>query len=107
MSGFNDDLRAVINAYGREAGSDTPDFILAQFLSRCLDAWDEAMARSREWYDCEAPTDHPGFDDEPTADGHVATSDDVLDAGTPDPDGEVFVHYDDDPDPDGTGGDDV
>ena len=47
---FRRDLTAVINRYSRENGSDTPDFILANYLSQCLAAFD-AAARSRDdWY---------------------------------------------------------
>ena len=47
---FRRDLERLINRYSRENGSDTPDFIIAQYLCDCLEAW-EAGVKSREgWY---------------------------------------------------------
>lgn len=47
---FRRELETVINRHSRENGSDTPDFILAQYLADCLAAWDRAMALRTEWY---------------------------------------------------------
>lgn len=49
-SNFRNEIAQVINRYGRENGSDTPDFILARFLSRCLDAFDETLLMREHWY---------------------------------------------------------
>lgn len=37
---FVDALSDVINRYSRENASNTPDFILGQYLMACLAAWD-------------------------------------------------------------------
>lgn len=44
------DLAAVLNRHSRENGSNTPDFILAQYLSNCLDAYDVAIGQRAQWY---------------------------------------------------------
>ncbi|WP_037141727.1 hypothetical protein [Rhodococcoides fascians] len=44
---FRRELAEVINRHSAEAGSNTPDFILANYLTACLDAFDVAVeARS-------------------------------------------------------------
>ena len=40
---FLRDLKGLINKHGMESGSDTPDYILAIFLERCLNAFDSAV----------------------------------------------------------------
>ena len=37
---FNTELRALINKYSKENGSDTPDFVLADHLTTCLRNFD-------------------------------------------------------------------
>lgn len=44
------DLAAVLNRHSRENGSNTPDWILAQFLANCLDAYDVAVCARAQWY---------------------------------------------------------
>lgn len=50
MSKFREDLEVLINQNSKENGSDTPDFILADYLADCLDAFDKAVTRRAEWY---------------------------------------------------------
>jgi hypothetical protein len=47
---FAVELRNLINKYNRENGSDTPDFVLANYLLACLEAFDEAMTERACWY---------------------------------------------------------
>lgn len=49
-SGFEEDLRALLNRYSMENASDTPDFILARFVMMTLQAHTEATERRDEWY---------------------------------------------------------
>lgn len=49
-SDFQRELAALINLHSLENGSNTPDFILAQFLVSALYAWNVAVARRQEWY---------------------------------------------------------
>lgn len=43
VSEFRRDLSLVINHHSREQGSDTPDFILAEYLENCLRSFDLAQ----------------------------------------------------------------
>lgn len=50
MSNLMSDLTEVLNRHSAENGSDTPDFILAQFLIGCLQAWDANVTAREIWY---------------------------------------------------------
>lgn len=52
---FRADLQSLINVHSREAGSNTPDFILAEYLMRCMDAFDGAVKARTHWYGEEKP----------------------------------------------------
>jgi len=54
-----DELSATLNRHSAENGSNTPDFILASFLSDCLSAWDRSVSARDSWYGI-APS--PGSD---------------------------------------------
>lgn len=47
---FRGELEKLINAHSMESYSDTPDFILAEYLVDCLKAFDRASKRREEWY---------------------------------------------------------
>jgi hypothetical protein len=49
-SEFRIELMQVINRHSRENGSNTPDFILAEYLEACLTAFDAASRRRERWY---------------------------------------------------------
>jgi len=44
------DIEEAINRNSAENGSDTPDFILAEFLVSCLDAFDKTVHARSNWY---------------------------------------------------------
>ena len=49
-SELRNELSAVLNRFSMENGSNTPDFILADYLMACLAAFD-ATSRAREkWF---------------------------------------------------------
>ena len=50
QSRLRKDIEQAINKYSIENGSDTPDFILAEYLIDCLRAFDKATVRREEWY---------------------------------------------------------
>ena len=50
MNSFEEELRKLINQYGTESRSNTPDYILATFMLRCLDAFDDADVTRQAWY---------------------------------------------------------
>lgn len=54
---FKKELESLINKHSMENGSDTPDFILASFLSSCLKAFDRAVVRRTKWYGKNASAD--------------------------------------------------
>lgn len=48
---FLKNLRSLINCNSLENISNTPDFILAEFLEDCLIALNKAINKREEWYD--------------------------------------------------------
>jgi hypothetical protein len=49
-SAFRRELEHLINCQGMENGSNTPDFILADYLMSCLQAFDAAVERRERWH---------------------------------------------------------
>lgn len=47
---FGDELTCLLNKYSKENGSNTPDFILAEYLTRCLESSDMLIRGREEWY---------------------------------------------------------
>jgi len=43
-------IAKALNMHSRENGSDTPDFILAEYLTDCLAAWDKSCQSRKNWY---------------------------------------------------------
>lgn len=50
MSDLEHELAAVLNRFCAENDSNTPDFILAEYLLACLRAWNTASVRREQWY---------------------------------------------------------
>jgi len=50
MDQFEIDLASAVNRCSRENASNTPDFILARFMERCLQSFEEASKRREDWY---------------------------------------------------------
>jgi hypothetical protein len=50
QSDFRKDIEATLNRHSAENGSETPDFILAQYLIDCLGAYDKAVMGREKWY---------------------------------------------------------
>lgn len=48
---LEDEIRRVLNLYSQENQSDSPDFILATYLTSCLNAFNFAVRRRDEWHD--------------------------------------------------------
>lgn len=44
------EIREVLNRHSAENASNTPDFILAQYLFGCLAAWNTAVQQRETWY---------------------------------------------------------
>ena len=47
---FSEELQILLNKHSIENGSNTPDFILALYLTECLKAFDKTMIRRSAWY---------------------------------------------------------
>ena len=47
---FQDELRSLINRYSRENKSNTPDFILVDYITDSLNAFDKATNEREKWY---------------------------------------------------------
>jgi len=50
MGEFMKELEGLINKYSQENGSDTPDFILAEYLVGCLRNFNNTVKEREEWY---------------------------------------------------------
>jgi hypothetical protein len=50
LSEFQRDLTALLNKHSRENGSNTPDFILADYLLGCLSTFDRYVSAREKWY---------------------------------------------------------
>ena len=48
--GLRKEIERVLNVHNAEAGCDTPDFILAEYLMDCLKAFDKYVKRREKWY---------------------------------------------------------
>ncbi len=47
---FRKELEKLVNKHSMESGSDTPDFILADYLVGCLNSYDIALKAREKWY---------------------------------------------------------
>ncbi len=47
---FRKELEELLNKYCRENESNTPDFVLADYLVNCLNAFDKATESRRQYY---------------------------------------------------------
>jgi len=49
MSNFKKEITNLINRYSKENGSDTPDYILADYLVSCLEAFNKTTNARDLW----------------------------------------------------------
>jgi hypothetical protein len=49
-SEFRKELASLVNRYSLENGCDTPDFVLAGYLTAALEAFDAAVLERERWY---------------------------------------------------------
>lgn len=54
---FRKELASLINRYSAENGSNTPDFILVDYLMACLKTFDGTVNARDRWWETNAPTD--------------------------------------------------
>jgi len=53
---FEKELEQLINKYSMENDSNTPDFILAEYLSNCLKTFNTTIQRREDWYGRNKPS---------------------------------------------------
>ena len=58
-TGFRRELQSLINDQSMENASNTPDWILADYLAACLDAFDRATQQRETWYGRESRPSAP------------------------------------------------
>ena len=58
---FRNELESLINRKCKENGSNTPDFILAEYLNSCLSAFDVATQKREKWYGRELKFTHARY----------------------------------------------
>lgn len=51
---FKQELTTLINRHSKENGRGTPDWMLAEYLVNCLEAYDLAVSKRKQWYGREA-----------------------------------------------------
>lgn len=47
---FKSELQKILNIFSMENGSNTPDFILAEFIQRSLEGFNETVKAREKWY---------------------------------------------------------
>jgi len=55
------ELAAVLNRFSQENASNTPDYILAQFMLGCLASFNTAVQQRETWYGRDARPGAPSF----------------------------------------------
>ncbi len=69
---LRNDIRTAINCASRENATNTPDFVLAEYLINCLNAFDQAIVRRAQWY---GRMDVPGHGSMPYANPYAVDND--------------------------------
>ena len=57
MDTFERELEQLINKFSKEDDSNTPDFLLAEYLNNCLINYGIIVSRRDEWYSNKPETD--------------------------------------------------
>ncbi len=50
IAAFRKDLEELVNQHSIENGSHTPDFMLAEYLVGCLEAYNKAVCHRDRWF---------------------------------------------------------
>lgn len=61
---FERELTALLNKYSKENASDTPDFILANYLINCLNTYNHTIQVREKWYNREMKIEGHNTDEE-------------------------------------------
>jgi len=68
MNEFEKELEQLINHHSQENGSNTPDFILAQYIRACLENFNRTTIARDKWYSVRLVPGDSRFE-EPVVDG--------------------------------------
>lgn len=69
ISELEQELTTLLNQHCAENGSDTPDFLLAEFLMGCLEQWNRSVRQRDIWYGRD-PTSFPALERLKEGDAH-------------------------------------
>lgn len=50
MADLAEELASLLNRFSQENGSDTPDFLLSEYLLGCLAVWNTITVKRDSWY---------------------------------------------------------
>lgn len=64
-------IQHAINCASAENGSDTPDFILAEYLTDCLAAYDRALVAREKWHGRACGVGNPDSEQPPSMEALV------------------------------------
>ena len=67
---FQKDLEHLINKHSQEQPSNTPDFILAEYMMSCLQSFNQTLYQRQTWFSnvgSSGADDPKGVDSEPSA----------------------------------------
>jgi hypothetical protein len=76
---FKSELRSIINRCSMENGSNTPDFILATYLVKCLENFDMAVCMRDSWYGVNLQPGCSATNNAPKAGDPVGELEELLD----------------------------
>lgn len=51
MADLAEELAALLNRFSQENGSNTPDFLLSEYLLSCLATWNTITVKRDNWFD--------------------------------------------------------
>ena len=75
---FKEELKSLLNRNSMENASNTPDFILAQYMDSCLDAFVTATQQRETWYGRDARPYHDTLEENPDGSIECWENDEVL-----------------------------
>jgi hypothetical protein len=52
---LGEELAALLNRYNQEQGSNTPDFLLSEYLMSCLATWNTIVVKRDSWHGFDPP----------------------------------------------------
>lgn len=59
---FRQELTSLLNRYSKESDSNTPDYILAEYLIDCLNHYNSAIIKREHWFGTSNFIDYTKFD---------------------------------------------